>query len=253
MGNDFKGIKGVDYAGAGTIEALVKIILNGEEVRLTGTFEDGQVLMRVLDGAVHYWTNRTPGFIVGPDISDKVDKIPGKGLSTEDFTTVLKALLNAQSGTNTGDETQATILTKLGKTALYSQEETDLLLNDKVDAVAGSRLITEDEAKLLDGTVTVKRLTLPASDEVSGRITGATLDTGITSIAAVDGTDLLITHTLTGRKIVAINVFSTDTGVDRWLPSGSIGYAGFTGDATTVTIEGLTNIDLPLRIELIFS
>lgn len=149
------------------------------------------------------------------DISGKVDKITGSSLITD----TLKSFIHAPG-------------------------------SDNQDLTAINSAISE--LYNLIG-VPPQRLLLPASYEVSGRITGATLDTGITSIAAVDGTDLKITHTLTGRKIVAVNVFSTNTGVDRWLPSGSIGYAGFTGDATTVTIEGLTNIDLPLRIELIFS
>lgn len=46
----------------------------------------------------------------------KVDKIEGKGLSTNDFTNTLLGILNNQSGINTGDETQATIISKLGAT-----------------------------------------------------------------------------------------------------------------------------------------
>jgi hypothetical protein len=163
------------------------------------------------------------------DISDKVDKVSGKEL----ILTTDIAKIHQKFAT---DE-----LAYL--TAEFAKKE---------NSVVGSRLITETEATALSSIVLPQRLTLPASAEVSGRITGATKPEGW-SIAAIDGTDLLITHTLTGRKIVAVNVFTTDSGVDRWLPSGSTAYSGFTGTATTVTIEGLTSIDLPLRIELIFS
>ncbi len=39
-----------------------------------------------------------------PDISGKVDKVEGKGLSTEDFTNAMKNKLANQSGTNSGDQ-----------------------------------------------------------------------------------------------------------------------------------------------------
>lgn len=52
------------------------------------------------------------------DISGKVDKVAGKGLSTEDYTTVEKNKLAAITGTNTGDETTATIRSKLGISVL---------------------------------------------------------------------------------------------------------------------------------------
>ena len=39
------------------------------------------------------------------DLSGKVDKVVGKGLSTEDYTTVEKSKLAGLSGTNTGDQT----------------------------------------------------------------------------------------------------------------------------------------------------
>ena len=47
-------------------------------------------------------------------LTTKVDKITGKGLSTNDYTTVEQAKLAVTSGVNAGDETSATIKTKLG-------------------------------------------------------------------------------------------------------------------------------------------
>ena len=44
----------------------------------------------------------------------KVDKVTGKELSTNDYTSIEKNKLAAITGTNEGDETTATIKTKLG-------------------------------------------------------------------------------------------------------------------------------------------
>ena len=49
-------------------------------------------------------------------LDDKVDKVMGKGLSTNDYTDLEKQNLSNQSGTNTGDETQSGIVTKIGYT-----------------------------------------------------------------------------------------------------------------------------------------
>jgi hypothetical protein len=38
------------------------------------------------------------------NLASKVDKVVGKGLSTEDYSTAEKAKLSAISGTNTGDQ-----------------------------------------------------------------------------------------------------------------------------------------------------
>ena len=46
------------------------------------------------------------------DLSGKVDKVVGKGLSTEDYTTVEKSKLAGLSGTNTGDQTLQTVTDK---------------------------------------------------------------------------------------------------------------------------------------------
>lgn len=55
----------------------------------------------------------------------KVDKVTGKGLSTEDYTTAEKNKLANQSGTNTGDETTSSIKTKLGITTLSGSNTGD--------------------------------------------------------------------------------------------------------------------------------
>ena len=51
----------------------------------------------------------------------KVDKVIGKGLSTNDYTTTEQTKVSNLSGTNTGDETTSTILTKIGNGTVINQ------------------------------------------------------------------------------------------------------------------------------------
>lgn len=51
----------------------------------------------------------------------KVDKVTGKGLSTNDYTTTEQTKVSNLSGTNTGDETTSTILTKIGNGTVINQ------------------------------------------------------------------------------------------------------------------------------------
>ena len=84
-------------------------------------------------------------------LDDKVDKVNGKGLSTEDYTTAEKnklsgiengAEVNVQSDWNQSN-TSADDFIK-NKPSIYTKSETDTLLNDKVDKVTGKGLSTED-------------------------------------------------------------------------------------------------------------
>lgn len=59
-------------------------------------------------------------------LSTKVDKVTGKELSTNDYTTAEKTKLAAISGTNTGDETDASIKSKLGVSSFFSGDYIDL-------------------------------------------------------------------------------------------------------------------------------
>ncbi|MBI4856172.1 MAG: hypothetical protein HY818_05475 [Acetobacterium woodii] len=58
-------------------------------------------------------------------LAGKVDKVTGKQLSSEDFTTTLLNKLNNITGTNTGDETASTIKTKLGISTLSGSNTGD--------------------------------------------------------------------------------------------------------------------------------
>ncbi len=58
-------------------------------------------------------------------LSNKVDKLVGQGLSSNDYTTIEKNKIAIISGINTGDETSASIKTKLGITTLSGSNTGD--------------------------------------------------------------------------------------------------------------------------------
>ena len=68
---------------------------------------------RLITSAESTLLGNTSGTNTGDqDLSGKVDKVVGKGLSTEDYTTVEKSKLAGLSGTNTGDQTLQTVTDK---------------------------------------------------------------------------------------------------------------------------------------------
>jgi len=241
MSENFKGVKGLEYAGANILEALVKIILNGEEVRLTGTMEDGQVLMRILDGTTHYWTNRTPGYPEGVDISGKVDKVTGKGLSTIDFTQTLLDLLNSKV---TSTEGYSLVLN-----TLISQIHAPGSDNQDLTAIIAS--INELQAAVAKVPY---RIILPAASTVAGRcITPTELPTDWTVSEGTSDQDLLITHTLDTRKVVDVKVWIINTEGERQMP-GALAFVGLLSPtSTTLIIESLCTKEYPIRIEILFN
>lgn len=98
---------------------------------------------------------------------------------------------------------------------------------------------------------TAYQILLPASTSIAGRLAGVvTVPTGWT-LSANSAVNLLITHTLTGRKLSAINVFEIDGANERLLKPFEAAYSGVLCNGLTVLIEGLAPTVLALRIELI--
>jgi hypothetical protein len=72
-------------------------------------------------------------------------------------------------------------------------------------------------------------------------------------VLSQDGSGLLITHTLTGRKISGINIYEIDGTEERLLVPFYSAYSGVVGGTLSVLIEGIAPTTLPIRIELLFS
>jgi len=155
------------------------------------------------------------------------------------------------------DLTEQEILDILGKESLYSQAEVDALLLLKVDKETGKSLIADTEiTRLLGVKQNIYTLLLEASSDVAtrlvGLIEGTDYPTGWT-LAADSGVNLLVTHTLTGRKIVDVKVWEIDGSDETLAKPFSDGYAQIVGNGLTVNIVGLDTLAVALRVELIFN
>jgi len=97
-------------------------------------------------------------------------------------------------------------------------------------------------------------INLGAYASVADRVSHATETTDYPTgwVLAASGVNLLVTHNLTGRKISSVNVFETDSGIERLCKPFSEAYAGISINGMVITIEGLNPEVLALRIELNF-
>lgn len=141
--------------------------------------------------------------------------------------------------------------------AEYTPEDKD---NKVASVSAASTDVQYPSAKLFyDALVNLQNQILPpsqillsASADVATRISGgATIPDGW-SVAADSTVNLVITHTLTGRKIAFVNVFEIDGADERLVKPFEDAYSGILANGLTIKLEGLDTLALPLRIELIF-
>lgn len=266
MGDNFKGFKKLEHVESDIISALFKLILNGEEVKLTGTLEDGQVLMRVLDGATHYWTNRTPGYPDGPDISNKADKTTtltgtspiringgnsgdlsaNRTISILESTPELagsmsasdKVKLDAIIGDNTGD-----------------QNASEVPITDALDLFIAENV--EDALAELAGKIMVQgnpyKMSMPAGN-ISTKVAGATFSpAGWGTVAQSGDYNIIVTSVLTGRKARFVNVFEVDGGNEQLLSfERGQSYSAMKNNGLTTLLEGFAPTTLPVEVLFIF-
>lgn len=191
------------------------------------------------------------------DLSVKVDKVTGSSL----IAAAQLANLANQSGNNSGDETTASIKSKLSITTLSGDNTGDQDISVKVDKVTGKDLSTNDyttdEKTKLTALLPPQRISFGAYSSVAARVAGATVTTDYPTgwtLAVSSVTNLLITHTLTGRKLAGCNIFEIDGANERMLSLKEtyLAYTGILCNGLTVLIEGLAPTALAIRIELIF-
>ena len=77
-------------------------------------------------------------------LTTKVDKVAGKGLSTNDFTTAEKNKLTAITGTNTGDQDLSGYATTIALDSKANSSDVTNSLATKVDKITGKGLSTND-------------------------------------------------------------------------------------------------------------
>lgn len=150
--------------------------------------------------------------------------------------------------------TEQEILDILGVTSVASEE---WVTSGFVAKVTGKSLIDDSEITRLSSVKqNVYTIYLNASSDVatrlSGLVEGTDYPTGWT-LSADSAVNLLITHTLTGRKLASVNIFETDGSNERLAKPFSDAYSGVLNGSTTVLIEGLDTLAVDLRIELFFN
>lgn len=127
-------------------------------------------------------------------------------------------------------------------------------LNDLV--LTEENYTTEEKAKLALLNQNVYEVNLNASADVATRLSGLIEGTNYPAgwvLAADSAVNLLITHTLTGRKIADVKVWEIDGENETLAKPFSDGYEQIVANGMTVKIVGLDTLAVALRIELIFN
>jgi hypothetical protein len=204
--------------------------------RITATQKDA--IVNPAEGLLIYQTTAPKGFYyytgtawklmaIQTDVASKVDKVDGKDLSTNDYTTAEKTKLSAISGTNTGDQTTIT-----GNAATATKLATARTINGVAFDGSGDITITSTaDAGTLTGTtlkstVTGSSLTsvgtltnLTVTNPIAGSITGnAATATKLATARTINGVafdgsgDITITSTADAGTLTGTTLKSTVTG-----------------------------------------
>lgn len=175
------------------------------------------------------------------------------------------------TGENTGDETKSTILTKLEITTLSGSNTGDqdaahvsiadvaeyYIAENVEDALAEVKLLADTTKTRVDKSLYNQKITLPAYTSValrcSNAVSGIDYPTGWTLLAGDSEYDLKITHGL-NKNFIDVKIYEINgDATERLLPAFSAAYTGILQNSKNeVLIEGLTQDNLALRIELIF-
>ena len=106
----------------------------------------------------------------------KVDKVTGKELSTNDYTTTEKTKLAAITGTNGGDETTATIKTKLGISTLSGSNTGD---QDLSLFVTNTNLALKANASEVSASLALKANSLDVTTSLGLKVNLSDFTTGL--------------------------------------------------------------------------
>lgn len=138
-------------------DLLIVGVDNGTDYDLksiTGAQVLGNVVSQTITDGV---TAKAPSEnVVYDSLALKVDKVAGKGLSTEDYTSAEKSKLSGLSGTNTGDQTLQTVTDKGNITTKQIISTSGVFLKTVADQVLSSLYSTDANTKgaLLLGDLT---------------------------------------------------------------------------------------------------
>ena len=171
----------VTYTGGSTLEATVSIDANNVITASINQIAASKISYNNSSSGLDATTVQAA---IDEVANEKVDKVTGKQLSTEDFTTNEKTKLagiaegaeanvNADWNANSGDAeilNKPTTIAGFGITDAYTKTEMDTALGNKVDKVTGKGLSTNDytdaDKAIVDGVTTALDNKV---DKVSGK------------------------------------------------------------------------------------
>ena len=195
-------------------------------------------------------------------LETKVDKVAGKGLSTNDYTTAEKNKLEAITGTNTGDQdlsgyattTQlaakantADVTTSLATKANSADVTTSLATKANTADVTTS-LATKANTADVTTSLATKANTADVTTSLATKANSADVTTSLaTKVDKVTGKDLSTNDYTTAEKTKLAAITGTNTG-DQVNITGNAGTATILQNARTingVAFDGSANITLP--------
>jgi hypothetical protein len=182
-------------------------------------------------------------------LDTKVDKVAGKGLSTNDYTTAEKNKLEAITGTNTGDQDLSGYATTTQLAAKANTADVTTSLATKANS---ADVTTSLATKANSADVTTSLATKAnAADVTTSLATKANASDVTTSLATkvdkVTGKDLSTNDYTTAEKTKLAAITGTNTG-DQVNITGNAGTATILQNARTingVAFDGSANITLP--------
>jgi hypothetical protein len=189
-------------------------------------------------------------------LDTKVDKVAGKGLSTNDFTTAEKNKLSAISGTNTGDQDLSSYATIAMLNAIDVTSSLTSVLATKVDKVAGKGLSTNDYTTSEKNKLAAITGTNTGDQDLSGYATTAQLASKAntsdvttnlaTKVDKVSGKELSANDYTTAEKNKLAAITGTNTGdqdLSGYATTAQLATKANTSDVTTSlgTKEDISN------------
>jgi hypothetical protein len=182
-------------------------------------------------------------------LDTKVDKVTGKELSTNDYTTAEKNKLAAITGTNTGDQdlsayaTTAQVATKTNTTDVTTSLATKANTADVTTSLA-----TKANASDVTTSLATKANTADVTTSLATKANTADVTTSLaTKVDKVTGKDLSTNDYTTAEKTKLAAITGTNTG-DQVNITGNAGTATILQNARTingVAFDGSANITLP--------
>jgi hypothetical protein len=182
-------------------------------------------------------------------LDTKVDKVAGKALSTNDYSTAEKNKLAAITGTNTGDQDLSSYATtaQLATKANTADVTTSLATKANTADVTTS-LATKANASDVTTNLATKANTADVTTSLATKANASDVTTSLaTKVDKVTGKDLSTNDYTTAEKTKLAAITGTNTG-DQVNITGNAGTATILQNARTingVAFDGSANITLP--------